>query len=338
MEERVKNILTAIISSYIKTAEPVGSRTLSKSLELNLSPATIRNVMSDLVDSGYLLQPHTSAGRVPTHKAYRFYAESMVTANSIPEEIKEMIERTLGESSQDLETLLGNTTRLLADLTRFTGIVAAPRADRARLKRIEFIKVGARQVFVVLITRSNMVHNKIIETGEELNQEQLNTITSYLNGEFGNRSLMDIRSDVMARLMEEKSRYDQMLAQVVRLGKKAFELPESAALYVDGQSNLVREFQEGDTLSLLLKALEEKISIVQLLDKTLQANGVQIYIGAENGPKELQDCSIITSQYGEGSHILGALGVIGPTRMDYPRVIPIVDYTAKILSQAISHS
>ncbi|MDH4224147.1 MAG: heat-inducible transcriptional repressor HrcA [Deltaproteobacteria bacterium] len=336
MEERVKDILSAIITSYIHTAEPVGSRTLSKNLPQNVSPATIRNIMSDLGEMGYLEQPHTSSGRVPTSKAYRFYVDSIVTANTLPQEIKELIDHTLSGSHGDLETLLAHTTHLLAELTKFTGVVAAPRADRAKLKMMEFIRLNSRQVFVVLITKSNMVHNKIIETGEDISQEHLNSISKYLNQHFSGHSLMEVRSRVMETLVEEKARYDQLLAHVVRLSKKAFELPGTSDLYVEGQSNLVRDFPNMGHLEGLLKTLEEKISIVGILDKTLKASGVQLFIGMEHAKKELQECSVIASQYGMDNNLLGAIGVIGPTRMDYSRVIPIVDYTAKILSQSLS--
>jgi len=336
LDERVKAILSAIVQSYILTAEPVGSRTLSKSLQMSLSPATIRNIMADLSELGFLEQPHTSAGRVPTDKAYRFFVDSMAAANQVPRDIAAMIENTLGRSTQDLEQLLSTTTKLLAGLTKFTGVVAAPRVERTRLKMVEFIKMNSHQVFVVLITQSNIVHNKIIEIGEDFSQEFLNGVSEYLNSHFSGQSLTSIRERVMESLAEEKARYDQLLAHVVRLSKKAFELPEASNLYVEGQSNIVRDFADLEKIQRLLKALEEKISIVRILDRTVEAEGVQIFIGLENRQEALQDCSVITAQYGAQNHFLGAIGVIGPTRMDYPRVIPIIDYTAKILSQALT--
>ena len=337
MDDRVKSILSAIVENYIHTAEPVGSRTLSKTLNVNLSPATIRNIMADLSELGFLEQPHTSAGRIPTDKAYRFFVDALVSANTLPREITGLIEGTLGEASQDLEQLLTNTTKLLAALTKFTGIVAAPRVERTRLKMVEFIKMNSRQVFVVLITQANMVHNKIIEAGEDFSQEFLNGVAEDINTHFTGQSLLGIRARVMESLAEEKERYDQLLAHVVRLGKKAFELPEGANLYVEGQANIVKDFPDLEKIQRLLTALEDKLSIVCILDRTASAQGVQIFIGMENQQAALQDCSLITSQYGDSNNLLGAIGVIGPTRMDYPRVIPIVDYTAKVLSQALAN-
>ena len=335
LDKRVKAILSAVVHNYIATAEPVGWRTLSKIDEIKLSPATIRNVMAYLSDLGYLEQPHKSAGRVPTDKAYRFYVDSLVVANALPGDIKRMIDNELGESSQGLESLLIQTTRLLAALTQFTGIVAAPRVEHSQLKMIEFIKMNARQIFVVLITRSNIVHNKVIDVSEDFSQEFLNSVTSHLNSQFSGQSLLEIRENLMENLAVEKARYDQLLAQVARLSKKAFELPEEDSLYVEGQSNIVKDFHDLDKVQRLLKALEEKIGIINILDQTVLASGVQIYIGMEIESEELQDCALITAQYGYENNFLGAIGVIGPTRMNYPRVIPIIDYTAKILSQAL---
>ena len=337
LDDRVKSILSAIVDNYIHTAEPVGSRTLSKSLNVHLSPATIRNIMADLSELGYLEQPHTSAGRIPTDKAYRFFVDALVSANTLPREIAGLIEGTLGESSHDLEQLLSNTTKMLAALTKFTGLVAAPRVERTRLKMVEFIKMNSHQVFVVLITQANMVHNKIIEAGENFSQDFLNGVAEYINTHFTGQTLLGIRARVMESLAEEKDRYDQLLAHVVRLGKKAFELPEAANLYVEGQANIVKDFPDLEKIQRLLMALEDKLSIVRILDQTVSAQGVQIFIGMENQPAALQDCSLITSQYGDSNNLLGAIGVIGPTRMDYPRVIPIIDYTAKVLSQALAN-
>ncbi len=336
MENRVKAILNAIVESYIQTAEPVGSRTLSKQLDIGLSPATIRNVMADLSEQGYLEQPHTSAGRIPTDKAYRFFVDSLVTAPTLSDEIRAMIDEAVGESTPNLEKMLANTTKVLAGLTQFTGVVAAPRVNTTCLKLIEFIKMSSRQIFIVLISQSNMVHNKIIDVSEDFSQEFLNSVARFLNAQFGERSLMDIRSHVLETLVEEKEQYDQLLAQAARLSKKAFDISDDRELYVEGQYNIVKDFQDIGKFQRLLKALEEKIAILDILDRTLTAKGVHIYIGTENSLDDLQDCSVITANYGNGSQVLGALGVIGPTRMDYFRIIPIINYTAKILTQSIT--
>lgn len=337
MDERVRTILCAVVESYIETAEPVGSRTLSKSLPLGVSPATIRNVMADLTDLGYLEQPHTSAGRIPTDLGYRFYVESMAGEGVLPDEVRRVIELELGDISEGLAPLLDNTSKLLAELTEATSLVASPRADNTRLKQIEFIKVGERKVYVVLITHSTLVHHKIIELSEPLSQEFLNSVGRYLNEQFASQSLASIRARVLESLVEEKELYDQLLAQVVRLGKKAFDLSAERTLYVQGHVDLVQNFNDLDRIQFLLRTLSDKISMLELLDETLGSPGVQVTIGLEHPAGELHGCAMITANYHSGEYALGALGVLGPTRMNYMRVIPIVDYAARVLSDTITN-
>lgn len=336
-DDRVDLILSAIVGSYIELPEPVGSRTLSKSLGSGLSPATIRNVMADLTEQGYLEQPHASAGRVPTDKAYRYFVDFVVKSATLPPNLKKRIDEVVGEPSNSLEKTLEDTTKLLALLTRFTGVVAAPKVTTTRLKLMEFIRVSENRIFAVLITQSNMVYNKIIEVGEDLSQEFLNSVSRYLNDQFSEQSLSDIRRRILDSLLEEKEQYDQLLAHVVRLSKKAFDFSEERELYVEGQFNIIKQMDDLDSIQKLLQALEEKISILGLLDQTLNASGLNIYIGIENELEHLRDFTFITANYGNGPNMLGSLGVIGPRRMDYSRVIPIIDYMARSLSQSIAN-
>ncbi len=336
LESRVKAILTTIVASYIENAEPVGSRTLSKHLGLDLSAASIRNVMADLTEQGYLDQAHASAGRVPTDKAYRFYVDSVVKAATLPAHVKQMVDEVVHQSSESLEKTLVGTTKLLALLTHFTGVVAAPRVNTTRLKQIEFIRISEKQVFVVLITRSNLAYNKIIEVSEDLPQDFLNSVSGYLNSQFSNCSLFEIRERMLERLVEEKEQYDQLLAQVIRLSKKAFDFSEERELYVEGQFNILRAVDDLDSMQRLMKTLEERISILGLLDRTLTARGVKILIGIESNMEDLHGFSVVTANYGNGTSPLGSIGVIGPTRMDYNRIVPIIDYTAKSLTRTIA--
>lgn len=336
-DERVRAILNAIVGSYINVPEPVGSRTLSKSLGFGLSPATIRNVMADLTEQGFLNQPHTSAGRVPTDKAYRYYVDSVVTSRALPARVRESIDEVVSETGNNLEKTLEETTKLLAWLTQFTGIVAAPKVNTTRLKLMEFIRISENKIYMVLITQSNMVYNKVIEVGEDLSPEFLNSVSSYLNDQFSEQSLSDIRKQMLESLLEEKEQYDQLLAQVVRLSKKAFDFAEERELYVEGQFNILGQMEDIVSIQKLLQTLEEKFSILNLLDQTLNEGGLNIFIGNENELEHLQGFSFITANYGNGPTMLGSIGVIGPTRMDYSRVIPIIDYTAKSLSQSITN-
>lgn len=337
LEERSAKLLCAIVENYIQTTEPVGSRTLSKILDIGISPATIRNIMADLTEQGFLDQPHTSAGRVPTHLAYRFFVNRGMGQTVLPEEVRRVIERAIQESSQGLVSLLNSTSRLIARLTQFTGLVASPRISQTRLRVIEFLKIRNRQIFVVLITQSNMVHHKIIEVSEDLSQEFLNSISLSLNRQFETENLDNVRQQVLSSLTEDHEKYDQLLAQAVRLSKKAFDLTEERDLYVDGQSFIVREFNDIEKTQRLLEALEEKFTLIGLMDGTLGDSGVCVTIGQENLNENFRACSLVTANYHNGSHVLGAIGVLGPTRMDYSRVIPIIDYTAKTLSAAIAN-
>lgn len=336
LEQRVKAVLLAIVDSYIQTGEPVGSRTISKIMDTGLSAATIRNVMADLTDQGFLEQPHTSAGRVPTDKGYRYYVDARTGSAPVAAQTRDLIQDALGDPSAGLEQLLSNTTKVLAELTRFTGIVASPHLDSTRLKIVEFLRINPQQIFVVLITQSNMAHTRILRTSEDLSQDFLNSVSRYLNEQFTHKSLVQIRQQVLESLAEEKEQYDQLLAHVVRLSKRAFDLSTQRALYVEGQSNLLNDFHDVRRIRGLMRALEDKMALIGLLDQTLEESSVAITIGHENKLDSLDGCSLVTAKYGSDGQSVGAIGVIGPTRMDYLRVIPIIEYTARALTQSMA--
>ena len=338
MDDRTEKVLKGIIDSYIQSSEPVGSRTLSKSLDISLSPATIRNIMADLSEMGYLKQLHTSAGRIPTDKAYRLYVDSLVVANDLPHAIQEKIREVSIKGTSKVEDLLVNTTRVIAGVTQFVCLVSAPRAESSILQRIEFIKISKQKILVILIAKSGLIRNKIIESSENLSQDFLNSVSSFLNEQFQNESLLEIRNRILASMVEDKERYDQLLAHAVRLGKKAFEVEEPPEYFVEGQINLL--FNEKtikyEAVRSVLDAFGNRALMMEVMDSTLLADGVQIFIGVENQCSEFKDYSVVTAGYGNEDNVLGVVGVIGPTCMDYQRIIPVVDYTAKILSQAIT--
>ncbi len=335
-DDRTRDVICAIVESYIHTNEPVGSRTLSKALGLGLSPATIRNLMADLTEQGYLEQPHTSAGRVPTNVGYRYYVERCMERTPPPEQQRRAIERTLRDTSAELIDLLGSTSALLASLTRLTSVVASPRLGQARLRLIDFLKVSDSQVYAVLITRSNMVHHRIIEVGGELSQEFLDSVSRYLSEQFAEHPLEEMRQGLLESLVEEKEHYDQLLAQAARLSKKALELAEERELYVEGLSHLVSDIGDVEAMQRLLALMDERQAMIELLDRTLETPGVNIAVGVEAPALALPGCAMVTASYGNGNTPLGTIGVIGPSRMDYMRVIPIVDYTAQLLSATIA--
>ena len=338
IDERTQLVLQGIINSYIETTEPVGSRTLSKQLSMPMSPATIRNIMSDLSELGFLIQTHTSAGRIPTDKAYRYYVDSLAVADSLTEEIRSRIQELSAEGVSQVEELLSNTTKILANLTHFACLVTAPKTAVSRLQRIEFIKVSTSKILVILVSKSGVVRNKLIETTEGISQDFLNSISAFLNEQFQNRSFREIRDQILQSMVEDKERYDRLLAQAVRLGKKAFEVSDPPELYMDGHLNLLMSaaFGSRNDLRGLMGTFDQKSRIMEVLDHTMNAEGVRIYIGIENDHEGLKDCTLVTANYRNENNVLGTLGVIGPTHMDYQRIIPVVDYTSKILSQAIT--
>ncbi|MDH4248584.1 MAG: heat-inducible transcriptional repressor HrcA, partial [Deltaproteobacteria bacterium] len=335
LDERVQTILRTLVESYIRDAEPIGSRTLSRMLDLDLSPATIRNAMADLSELGFLHQPHPSSGRVPTAKAYQFFLDTGALDLTLPEGVREQIETTMAGLSGELNHMLSETTRLVSGLTIFTGLVTSPRLGQARLRRIEFLRLENNRVYVVLITRSNMIHHRIIEVSEEVTQEFLSHVSQTLNHEFSGAPLSEVRQHMLESLMKEKEQYDQLLAQAVRMSKRGFDLADERELYVEGQSHLLSEFRDSGRIRGLLQALEEKTTIIDMLDQTFSSPGLQVSIGLENGPVHLEDCALVTATYGSSDRILGTIGVLGPSRMDYPRVIPVIDYMARMLTEMI---
>jgi heat-inducible transcriptional repressor len=262
----------------------------------------------------------------------------MVVADELPEQIQQSIDRISVQGLAVVQELLINTSQLLAGLTQFASLVTAPKTSVSRLQHIEFIKISTDRILVILVTKSGLVKNRIIESQDQLSQEFLNLVSGFLNEQFKNHSLGEIRGKILQSMVEDKDRYNKLLAQAIRLGKKAFELDKPVELFIEGQTNLLmdRRFNEKSTLDSLVSAFDEKSSIVEILDKTMEGVGTRIYIGVENDLNGLQDCSLITACYGNKHNMLGTLGVIGPTSMDYRRIIPVVDYTAKVVSRTIT--
>ena len=338
LNERAQLVLHSIIENYIQSAEPIGSRTLSKTIGITLSPATIRNIMSDLAELGYLIQNHTSAGRVPTDKAYRFYVDSLATPPSIPEQIKEKISQVSNEQGSQVEAILAETVRMLAELTKFACVVSTPKASVSRLQRIELIKISEDRILVILVTKAGVVRDKIIFTNESHTQEFLNSVAEFLNDKFKDHSMQEIRKEIHQSMVDDRTRYHDLLAHAIRLGKKAFELNQPGEMLIDGQMNLLLDshFHEQSSVRSLIDAFEQKSAIMKILDDSMKHKGVHIFIGIENDLKQLQDCSLITASYRNNQNVLGSIGVVGPTSMDYKRIISMVDYTAKILSKTIT--
>lgn len=342
LDDRKQQILKAIIHTYITTAEPVGSRTISRKYQVGLSAATIRNVMADLEEMGFLVQPHTSAGRVPTDKGYRFYVDSLATLPILSKAESIQIDKEFQSTARkELEELMAVTTKLLSLITKQAGLVLLlPRLSHMIFKRIEIVRLRPKQVIVILVSQTGLIGNKLITIDEDLPQEKLDTIAKFLNDRFAGLSLQTIRKQIASMMAEEQAQYDILLQRTVQLCQQAFLDDEvEGEVFVGGTTNIFNQPEfvtDLEKMRAIFQALEEKKRLIQILDACLQSEGVKVFIGAESQIEEIRECSLVTHSYYYDNHPIGVLGILGPKRMEYPRLISIVDYTAKALSRALT--
>ncbi len=340
LTDRDRKVLQAIITDYIQTAQPVGSRIVSKKYKMELSPATIRNVMVDLEEMGFLTQPHTSAGRVPTDKAYRFYVDAILNMRRLNPEEKEHIEKgLLLKEDPDISEVMKRASHLLSLLSRQMGVVLAPRFGSKIFRHIEFIKLRDRRILVILVSQTGEVQNKLIEADEEMIQDELDKYSKYLTEIMGGLNLAQAKLRIVEEMKKEKVLFDKLMYGALQLSQKALEDEGEGDLFIEGKTNIMQspEFADMEKMRILLQAFEEKTKIVKLLDKALSTHGIQIFIGAENDLNEMVNCSIVAAPYSREKYTLGMLGVIGPTRMDYSNIIPIVDYTARLVGKILEN-
>lgn len=351
-DRRGQIVLSAIINEHFRTGEPVGSKSVAEKFTdtFPASSATIRNVMSELEDFGFLEQPHTSAGRVPTDKGYRFYVDNLLGVLRLSDDDLRLINREFGlselESQDTPDRLMEKTSQLLSVLSKNIGIVVSPSLAQDPLRHIEFVNLSDRRVLVVLVSAPNKVHNKIIRLTENFSQEELNRTARYLNVEFGGKSLTEIRAKILKLMHEEKSLFDKMLQTAMILCSQSIESDDAtqSEVYVDGTANLFSTTSFGDfeKLRRLLRTIEEKSRLIQVLNECIgrenSASGdVQVIIGSENSVDSLQNCTLITAPYHIGKDgAIGALSVLGPTRIEYARLISIVGYIARVLETLTS--
>lgn len=338
LSQRAKLVLASVVAKYIATAEPVGSRTISKLDSVEVSPATIRNVMVDLEEMGYLSQPHVSAGRVPTTNGLRFYVDSILELDDLDEHAKAVIRMQLADTrEQDISEVFKSTSRALSMISKQASLVAAPNPEQEVFRHMEFVLLAPGLILVVLVSMSGGVQNRVIEAEDDLNQEDLDKFTRYLNELLKDLSLSQVKHKVVQEMAQEKNRFDKVLSRALSLGQKAVAAPMAGDLYIDGQVNLLGqpEFSDVARLRGIFQAFEEKSTLLRLLEKAMTAGGVRLLIGSESELAGLEGLSVVTSSYGDSESPLGALGVIGPTRMDYSVVIPMVDFTARLVSRIL---
>jgi heat-inducible transcriptional repressor len=340
ISERAQHFLRVLIERYIKDGQPVGSRTLAKDAGLDLSPATIRNVMADLEDLGFVASPHTSAGRVPTVSGYRLFVDSLLSLKPLDDELMRQVEAKFRPREAQSE-LLDSASRLLSDLTHLAGVVMVPKQNQVKVRQIEFVPLSDVRVLTVIVTSSGEVYNRIIQTSRTFSRSELERLSNYITEHYAGHDLEAIRRLVVREMAETKRDLDELMMQAMEIASAAFvsdsEGEAQGDFVVAGQTNLMDfdELAQMESLRSLFNAFTEKQEILHLLDRSLEASGVQIFIGEESGYTTLKDCSVITAPYQIESEVVGVLGVIGPTRMAYDRVIPIVDLTAKLFGSAL---
>ncbi|MDD4882786.1 MAG: heat-inducible transcriptional repressor HrcA [Gallionellaceae bacterium] len=337
LNERARILLKTLVECYIDEGQPVGSRTLAKQTGLNLSPASIRNIMSDLEEGGYIISPHTSAGRIPTAKGYRLFVDTLLTVKPLTHPDLSQIETRLAPS--DPQRLVTSASRLLSDLTQFAGVVVVPHRRRQTFRQIEFIRLSEKRILLIIVTPEGEVQNRVLVSDHHYTDSQLTEAANFFNSHYGGLSFEVARTRLVKELIDLQSDISRLMQAAVQVGSETLGQSESDYV-ISGEVNLMRTpdlSADMERLRRLFNLFEHKTDLMQLLDMSDKAGGVQLYIGAESGVSPLDECSVIAAPYEVDGQVVGTLGVIGPTRMAYERVIPIVDITARLLSNALSY-
>lgn len=337
LDERAKEVLRAVVRQFIVSGDPVGSNQLTRLGEFEVSPATMRNVLSELEELGYLEKPHTSAGRVPTDQGYRLFVDTLLQLRDPTQRDRELIEAGLaGGAVEERVELAG---KVLHQLSHHAGVVLIPRPSSAALERVEFVRLRDDRVLAILVGTGGHVQNKLVTVDFSVTTEELVHATAYLN-EILRQSLSieDVRSRILHELESERAQYDEVAAMALKLGALATDVSSQERVLIEGTGSFLeqREFAEDvRRMRALFRALDEKHKLLSLLDRVQRAREMQIFIGAESEFSAQGDVTLVATPYGPGETVLGTVGVIGPTRMDYQRVIPLVNFTAKVLSRVL---
>ncbi len=338
LDARSRRLLRALIGQYLADGEPVGSRTLSKSSGLDVSPATIRNIMADLEESGLVASPHTSAGRIPTPRGLRLFIDSLLEVRPLDERDIQRLRNQLPTAPASARDLFTSTSTLLSAMTHFVGLVTVPRHSDFSLRHIDFVPLDPTRVLVILVFADNQVQNRVVQLAEPLDLSALEQAANYINSEFSGLRLDEIRARLAAEMEAAGNEINALLNNAVKLATASFSPPSEPDMVLSGQTNLMgyQELSDLDRLRELFEAFQRKRDLVQLLEVCAKAPGVRLFIGEEAGYAALEGCSVVTATYGDGGRILGTVGVIGPTRMAYDRVIPVVQATAGLLGDALN--
>lgn len=340
--DRGQHLLRVLIQRYIRDGQPVGSRTLSKDSGLELSPATIRNVMSDLEDMGLVSAPHTSAGRIPTPQGYRMFVDTLVRYRRPGDSDIEKIRSQLKGEYESPGALVSTVSSMLSDFTHMAGVVTVPRAPKIALRQIEFLPLSEKRILVILVINDTEVQNRILHTDRNYTASELQQAQNFINQHYAGTDLHTVREKLLTDLDKTRDSMNQAMHDIISVAHAAMDKaghPDEDYILA-GETNLMgfAELSDVETLRRLFDAFSKKRLILDLLDRSIHADGVRIFIGEESGYGILDDCSVITTRYRVDDDTVGVLGVIGPTRMAYDRVVPIVDVTARLLESALGHS
>lgn len=340
LNNRARHILKVLVESYIQDGQPVGSRNLARASGLDLSAATIRNVMADLEEMGYIRAPHTSAGRVPTSQGYRLFVDALVNIKPLEQQALHILEGQL-KAERDPGSLIQSASSLLSGITQLTGVVSMPRRNPSAIRQIEFMRLSERQVLAILVMNRNEVQNRIIQLDSDVSSSDLQQAANFLNERLIGKDLQQARTTLLEEMRQHREDMNRMMLSAIELGEKTvadLDDRQDEDYVIAGETNLMGYDDLSDIHKLreLFAAFTRKRDILGLLDKCLQAEGVKIFIGRESGQSVFEECSLVTAPYMVDGEQIGVLGVIGPKRMPYERVIPVVDITARLLSVALN--
>ncbi len=340
--ERAQQLLRVLIQRYIKDGQPVGSRTLSKDSGLTLSPATIRNVMSDLEDLGLVSAPHTSAGRIPTPQGYRLFVDSLVRYQQPKEGDINLLRTQIQRNTDKSGSLVSSVSNILSEFTSLAGVVTISRGQHSALRQIEFLPLSENRILAILVINDREVQNRILQVDRDYTESELQQAANFINQHYAGIEMDQVRQRILADLDDARLSMNQAMHDIIEVAQSAMHGSNDAdadgEFVLAGETNLMdfAELSDVDTLRRLFEAFSHKRLMLDLLDRSINADGVQVFIGAESGYGILDDCSVVTAPYQLDDETVGVLGVIGPTRMAYDRVVPIVDITARLLKSALS--
>ncbi len=336
LDKRAQILLKTLVEHYISDGQPIGSRTLLQHSGLDVSPATIRNVMSDLEQLGFITSPHTSAGRIPTQKGYRLFVDSLLTVKPLENNAFQQLKEGLNSPSQT--ALINSAADMLSQLTQFAGVVLTPKRKRIAFKHLEFLALSEKKLLVIIVTQDGNVQNRVIVTEKPYTAQELTQASNYFNANYQGFTLEEVQQKLHAELKQMQADMNKLMSAALEATQTDANA-EKESVVIAGERNLLQVDDLSTNVTSLRKLFEifeRRTSLMQLLDNSQRAEGIQIFIGGESGYLPLDECSMVTAPYEADGQVVGTLGVIGPTRMAYERVIPIVDVTAKLLSNALS--